>query len=392
MMSASLGSQWRGRSPPGSDGSQSPPRAGSVSPTPPDDSSERPYFEPSEAFTAEENAILLQLSEQLHSNNASHPDDDDEESQSGSVSRRRSSRRLSLNSSSSIGSASTSSRRRRAPRNSLHVLNTIPDLNAMPQQGGSQRSVSSRSRGSLSQASGRRKRSRFLPQPEAFLDEHSIHSFLSDVHEHDTEHGDEETGSAGGGCGENDSVSSSGSSSTSGGSTKSPAFADISPAAAFTTLGNQEMMDYSEHSLHLGDLVAGMEEEKVEKKKRDEIVKKMEEVPLDEISDSDSYSCSSEDFAEKREREVRSSMFFAFLNLAVVGVLAKAMGKLQKMFNKSGDGEDVANEVAGEAVDAAREETIDRASQMAMLHAQNSSSSSLMGGAPVPVPGGAETQ
>ena len=225
-----------------------------------------------------------------------------------------------------------------------------------------------------SQSPPSRKRSRFLPQV-GYLDNSNQSLLFDDANEQCSEQDQKDKS-------DSDSVNSFCSASSDG-----------SQSLALDSTAKREPLDASEHSMNLSVLLAEMADERTDKKETKAKVKEIEDKHEDEISDSDDDSLSTIDKAEERERQVRSSLLFACLNVLGMAIMSKLFGKLlskmQKLFQ--GDPDDAANDIAMEAADAAREETMDRAAQMAMIHAQNSSSSSLMG-APVPMPGGAETQ
>lgn len=156
-------------------------------------------------------------------------------------------------------------------------------------------------------------------------------------------------------------------------------------------------MDFSEHSLNMEDLIAGMEDEKKEKEATKAKLKEWEAKQADDVSCSDDNSDSTFDAAEARERQIRASLFYAFFNALAAGFIGRQLGKLYKGGKRAvnrvaekvtGEDNEGAADLAQEALDAATEETTDRAMMMMQMHAQNSSSSLIGGGAPVPVPGG----
>ena len=158
----------------------------------------------------------------------------------------------------------------------------------------------------------------------------------------------------------------------------------------------QGMMDVSDHSMSLADLIAEMQSERDQKASDKKLLKKMEEedesssdddgaAKADDMSDSDNQSASTVDAAAEREKSVRKSFLFAIFScLAMLG-LSKVLGKLFSCFSKGGETEDVGAELAQEAANEVADEATAATTRMLLMQqsSQNSSSSLLAGPMPV---------
>lgn len=258
-----------------------------------------------------------------------------------------------------------------SPNNSFRINNNNNSIRSLPSNNSARSLSLNGSLRNLSPEVSFRKRSRFFPQENVFENsDHSLSLWDVDEHDNDNEHNDRDDD-------ENDSVSINSGSHDSMDSTQRQ---DI-------------MMDTSENSINLDQLLEDMEEERKEKNTNKAMLKEMEDKDLADVSvsDSDDSSYPSIDSAERQEKQVRSSMMFACLSVIGMGFLAKALGKMQNLFNRTRSS-DAPNDLAAEAADEAQQEVIDRAAQMALIQSQNSSGSSLIAAGPIPVPGGAESQ